>query len=77
VVPWSSLAGAVVAVAVLAGGQDMASNVLFVMAPWQSDLATVGLLTSLYPVSTVPTAHLALDERVRPDLTGVVLVALN
>jgi uncharacterized membrane protein len=71
--------------ALLAGGLDMASNALFVMAAWQSDLATVGLLTSLYPVSTVLLAHLALGERVRPvqrvgmmlALTSVVLVALN
>lgn len=61
----------------LAGALDMTSNVLFVMAMWHGELATVGLLTSLYPVGTALLAHLVLGERIRPAQHVGVLLALG
>ena len=63
--------------ALLSGALDMGSNVLFVMATWSGQLATVGLLTSLYPVSTVLLAHTVLGERIRPAQRLGILLALG
>ena len=51
--------------ALLAGGLDMASNVLFLVAVRGAELALVGLLASLSPLGTVGLAHLVLHERLR------------
>jgi drug/metabolite transporter (DMT)-like permease len=51
--------------ALLAGGLDMASNVLFLVAVRGAELALVGLLASLSPLGTVGLAHLVLRERIR------------
>ena len=51
--------------ALLAGGLDMASNVLFLVAVRGAELALVGLLASLSPLGTVGLAHLVLRERLR------------
>lgn len=63
--------------AVLSGLLDMSSNALFVMAMWHGQLTTVGLLTSLYPVSTVLLARMALRERIRPTQHVGVLLAFS
>jgi drug/metabolite transporter (DMT)-like permease len=55
-----------------AGVADMTANVLYLLAVRQGELAIVGLLSSLYPVSTVVLAALVLRERLsRLQLTGV------
>ncbi|UCM89751.1 DMT family transporter [Streptomyces marincola] len=51
--------------AVLAGVLDMGSSVLFLIAVKDGALAIVGLLASLYPISTVLLAHFLLGERLR------------
>ncbi|WP_143466894.1 EamA family transporter [Lentzea kentuckyensis] len=63
--------------ALLSGALDMTSNVLFVMATWSGQLATVALLTSLYPASTVLLAHTTLGERIRPAQRVGMLLALG
>jgi drug/metabolite transporter (DMT)-like permease len=55
-----------------AGVADMTANVLYLLAVRQGELAIVGLLSSLYPVSTVVLAAVVLRERLsRVQLTGV------
>jgi drug/metabolite transporter (DMT)-like permease len=55
-----------------AGVADMTANVLYLLAVRQGQLAIVGLLSSLYPVSTVVLAAVVLRERLsRVQLTGV------
>jgi drug/metabolite transporter (DMT)-like permease len=55
-----------------AGVADMTANVLYLLAVRQGQLAIVGLLSSLYPVSTVVLAAVVLRERLsRLQLTGV------
>jgi drug/metabolite transporter (DMT)-like permease len=57
---------------VAAGVADMSANVLFLLAVRQGQLSVVGLLSSLYPVSTVLLATLLLRERLsRLQLAGV------
>ena len=57
---------------VAAGVADMSANVLFLLAVRQGQLSVVGLLSSLYPVSTVLLATLLLRERLsRVQLAGV------
>jgi uncharacterized membrane protein len=66
-VPRSSL-GIVIA----AGGADTLANVLFLLAVRQGQLSVVGLLSSLYPVSTVLLAAAVLRERLSgTQLAGV------
>jgi drug/metabolite transporter (DMT)-like permease len=51
---------------------DMGANVLFLLAVRQGQLSVVGVLSSLYPVSTVILATIVLRERVsRVQLAGV------
>lgn len=57
---------------VAAGVADMAANALFLVAVRGGQLSVVGLLSSLYPVSTVVLATLLLRERLSPvQLAGV------
>jgi drug/metabolite transporter (DMT)-like permease len=66
-----------------AGVLDMAANALFLLASREGLLALVGVLSSLYPASTVLLARVVLRERLQPaqvvGLTmagaGVVLIA--
>jgi drug/metabolite transporter (DMT)-like permease len=63
---------AAVPLVVAAGVADMSANVLFLLAVRQGQLSVVGLLSSLYPVSTVLLATLVLRERLsRVQLVGV------
>jgi len=62
----------------LTGLFDTGSNVLFLYALHVGDLATVSILTALYPISTILLARLFLHERMtRPQLlgSGLALVA--
>lgn len=69
----------------LSGTQDMAANVLYVLATFNGSLAIAAVLTSLYPASTVFLARVVLKERlgavqwlgVAFALAGVVLIALR
>jgi drug/metabolite transporter (DMT)-like permease len=60
-------------VVLLAGVGDMAANALFLLASQQEGpLAIIGVLASLYPVSTVVLAQVVLGERlVRTQLAGL------
>lgn len=49
----------------LAGGLDMAANVLYLVAVRGASLAVIGLLASLSPLGTVMLARLLLKERMR------------
>jgi drug/metabolite transporter (DMT)-like permease len=60
-----NLPGPSARLALLTGGLDMASNVLFLVAVRGAELALVGLLASLSPLGTVGLAHLVLRERLR------------
>lgn len=51
--------------ALLSGVLDMGSSVLYLVAVRGSSLAVVGLLASLYPISTVLLARFVLGERIR------------
>lgn len=68
-VPRSALA-----LPVLAGTLDMTANGLFLWSAREGDLAVVGALVSLFPVTTVLLAVLLLGERLsRAQVTGMVL----
>ncbi len=57
---------------VAAGLFDMGANVLFLLAVRMGQLSVVGVLSSLYPVSTVILATVLLRERMSPiQLAGV------
>ena len=63
---------AVVPLVVTAGVADMSANVLYLLAVRAGQLSIVGLLSSLYPVSTVLLATLVLRERLsKVQLAGV------
>lgn len=66
------LAGATLALVAATGIADMTANVLYLLAVRQGQLSVVGLLSSLYPVSTVILATALLRERLsRVQLAGV------
>jgi drug/metabolite transporter (DMT)-like permease len=52
-----------VALAALAGSVDALANLFFLFASHQGSLATVALITALYPAGTVALARLLLGER--------------
>lgn len=57
-----------------AGLLDMTANALFLLASRQGLLALVGVLSSLYPASTVVLARFVLDERLlRVQVAGLAL----
>ena len=63
---------AAVPLVVAAGVADMSANVLYLLAVRAGQLSIVGLLSSLYPVSTVLLATLLLRERLsKVQLAGV------
>jgi uncharacterized membrane protein len=63
---------AAVLLVVIAGVADMSANVLYLLAVRAGQLSIVGLLSSLYPVSTVLLATLVLRERLsKVQLAGV------
>ncbi|MFE0642933.1 EamA family transporter [Streptomyces sp. NPDC058877] len=51
--------------ALLSGVLDMGSSALFLVAVRDGSLAVIGLLSSLYPISTVLLARIVLKERIR------------
>ncbi|MFF9150042.1 EamA family transporter [Streptomyces sp. NPDC055051] len=51
--------------ALLSGVLDMGSSALFLVAVRDGSLAVIGLLSSLYPISTVLLARMVLKERIR------------
>lgn len=62
---------------VAAGAGDMIANVLYLLAVRRGQLSVVGLLSSLYPVSTVVLAQLILRERLaRVQAVGVATCAV-
>ena len=69
----------------LSGTQDMAANVLYVLATYNGSLAIAAVLTSLYPASTVFLARIVLKERLGAvqwlgvvfALAGVALIAFR
>ncbi|KUO16772.1 DMT family transporter [Streptomyces dysideae] len=63
--------------ALLSGALDMGSSVLYLVAVRDGSLAVVGLLASLYPISTVLLARFVLGERIRGIQHAGVLLAVG
>ncbi len=63
-------------VAMLAGVLDVLGNVLFVLAARAGMLSVAGVLSSLYPASTVLLARIVYGERLRPIQRVGLLVAV-
>ena len=70
------LAAGALPLVVLTGALDMAANALFLLATREGLLAVAGVLTSLYPVSTVLLAQLVLHERLHRSQAFGLLTAL-
>lgn len=65
------------AVAAGAGVLDMSANALFLLASTRGQLAVVGVIASLYPLSTVALARIIDSERLRPiQWAGLVLAVV-
>ena len=71
------LAAGALPLVVLTGALDMAANALFLLATREGLLAVAGVLTSLYPVSTVLLAQLVLHERLHRSQAFGLLTALG
>jgi drug/metabolite transporter (DMT)-like permease len=63
-------------IALLAGGLDMLGNTLYVLAARAGMLSVAGVLSSLYPASTVLLARLVYGERLRPVQRVGLLIAV-
>jgi drug/metabolite transporter (DMT)-like permease len=63
-------------IALLAGGLDMLGNALYVLAARAGMLSVAGVLSSLYPASTVLLARLVYGERLRPVQRVGLLIAV-
>ena len=70
------MAAPVATIAVAAGAIDMGANALYLLATRYGPLSVAVTLSSLYPVSTVILARLALGERLSRWRTGGVICAL-
>jgi drug/metabolite transporter (DMT)-like permease len=72
------LSGRPARLALLSGALDMSSSALFLIAVKHGSLAVVGLLSSLYPISTVLLASVVLKERIRRiQHLGVTLAVMS
>lgn len=74
--PWR-LRRPVVGIAMAVGVGDMAGNAFFILAAQAGRLDIAGVLSSLYPVTTIILATVVLHERVtRSHAVGIVLAAV-